>query len=59
MGSIGTNEVHKEADGWYFWDETWANRHGPFTTEEDCKIKLTKYAHWLDTRDLSEGDWDD
>lgn len=49
--------IHKEVDGWYFWDETWAYRHGPFMTEKECKIKLTKYANWLDTG-MYNGKWD-
>lgn len=29
---------------WYFWDETWADRHGPFMTREECETALKKYA---------------
>jgi hypothetical protein len=58
MGSVGSNAIHKEADGWYFWDETWAHRLGPFTSEKKCEIKLTKYAHWLSTGEY-EGNWND
>lgn len=36
--------VHKEKDGWYFWDETWADRIGPYTTEEEAREQLEKYC---------------
>lgn len=30
--------------GWYFWDETWANRHGPFPTREEAQEACNRYA---------------
>ncbi len=37
--------IHKGKDGkWYFWDETWAFKHGPFDTEEEAQEALNKYA---------------
>ena len=38
------NAVHKDKDGWYFWDETWADRYGPYKTEEECRQKLDNYC---------------
>lgn len=30
--------------GWYFWDETWVYRHGPFSTYEEAKTALRIYC---------------
>lgn len=30
--------------GWFFWDETWSNAHGPFEAEEEAREGLKKYA---------------
>lgn len=35
--------------GWYFWDETQADRIGPFDTEQHAKDTLDEYCHWLST----------
>jgi len=45
-----SDPVHQDAaDGkWYFWDETWADRCGPFDTKEACRIALYHYAVSLD-----------
>lgn len=29
---------------WYFWDETWADKYGPFDTEEEARADLLKYC---------------
>ena len=50
--------IHKCENSWYFWDETWAYRHGPYASKKECEIKLSKYAKWLDTGDYV-GNWDD
>ena len=38
--------VHRdEKDGyWYFWEETWAHRNGPYRTEEICRVALKIYS---------------
>ena len=41
--------VHQEEDLWYFWDETWGNREGPYLTEAIARSELEAYSHWLDT----------
>lgn len=41
--------VHQEADGWYFYDETWADRQGPFPSEAITRVELKKYGEWLNT----------
>jgi hypothetical protein len=30
--------------GWYFWNETWADRHGPFDSEEKAREELAIYV---------------
>lgn len=40
-----------QAPGWYFWDETWANRIGPFPDEATANLECEKYARWLDGDD--------
>ncbi len=40
--------VHETDDGtWWFWDETWGHRQGPFDTEKEAKEKLEKYCKEL------------
>ena len=34
---------------WYFWDETWSVRHGPYNTEEEAQKELMAYCEWLDS----------
>ena len=36
--------IHEENGKWYFWDETWANKCGPYDSEEDAQIALDKYC---------------
>ena len=33
--------------GWYFWDETWSYKHGPFSTREEAVEALKNYARDL------------
>jgi hypothetical protein len=33
--------------GWYFWDETWANCNGPYSSYELCREKITEYGRYL------------
>lgn len=33
--------------GWYFWDETWTNIHGPFNTRQKVRNELKKYSEEL------------
>jgi hypothetical protein len=30
--------------GWYFWDETWTQRYGPFPNEKVARHMLAEYA---------------
>lgn len=36
-----------EANGWYFWDETWVNYYGPYSSEEEANKKCQEYAEQL------------
>jgi NTP pyrophosphatase (non-canonical NTP hydrolase) len=45
--SSGTDPVHQEGDAWYFWDETWADRNGPFPNEATARAELKRYCEYL------------
>ena len=36
--------VHQDQGKWYFWDEVWAQRFGPFDSEEMAAKACTRYA---------------
>lgn len=40
--------VHQDAAGWWFYDETWADRHGPFPDREKAEQELESYVETLD-----------
>jgi hypothetical protein len=37
------NMVHHDKEGWWFHDETWADRYGPFGTQSECLAVLDEY----------------
>lgn len=37
----------KVSVGWWFWDETWADRYGPYATREQAEDALERYAKQL------------
>lgn len=39
--------VHQDEAGFWFWDETWTGRHGPYETEQVCREALDEYAESL------------
>jgi hypothetical protein len=39
--------VHRDADGWWFWTETQADREGPYPDEATAHAKLSFYNHLL------------
>ena len=39
--------LHMENGKWFFWDETWADRYGPFETEIIAQLELLKYYQHL------------
>lgn len=41
--------VHQDDDGlWYFWDEIWCDRIGPYDCEYDARVALKSYCVFLD-----------
>ena len=48
--------VHEEDGVWYYWTETWADRHGPFKTEGEARIELNRYCEFLDSAGEEEKD---
>lgn len=44
-----TVPVHEHEKKWYFWDETWTDRHGPYDTKAEAEIGLKLYAFYLET----------
>jgi len=40
--------IHSDLEGWWFWDETWTNRIGPFKSKEESEIAINHYAKYLD-----------
>lgn len=45
MGNI----IHEKDGKWYFWEETWSRRQGPFDSHEEANWWLDVYCWWLDT----------
>ena len=41
---MSNDPVHQDTDGWYFWEETWADRSGPFKTETLARAALKRYC---------------
>lgn len=48
---VRTNPVHEKDGKWYFWDETWSDRIGPYDSEQEANKKIRDYAHFLETGD--------
>lgn len=44
---MNDSPVHEHEGQWYFWDETWADRLGPFDTREDASDALADYCEQL------------
>lgn len=44
-----SDTIHNDAEGWWFWDETWADRQGPYPTEGRARKRLKDYAEYLNT----------
>lgn len=40
--------VHESEGNWWFWDETWAYRYGPYESREDAVAALRQYVKELD-----------
>lgn len=46
---MGPTIIHQDTDGWYYWTETWADRHGPFDSYEEARYFLAVYIYYLET----------
>jgi hypothetical protein len=44
-----TDPVHQHDSKWWFYDEVWADRIGPYDTEEIAREQVKYYAEYLDT----------
>jgi hypothetical protein len=43
-GQVVMNEVFKEEDGkWYFWNEVWSDKHGPYKSKFEATHECSKY----------------
>ncbi len=47
MDGPTTKAVHKDDGQWWFWDECWADRYGPYESEEQANAACSEYADWL------------
>lgn len=41
--------VHEEDGFWYFWDETGADRMGPYDSQDEARAELVDYCQYLTT----------
>jgi len=46
--------IFKENDKWYFWDETWSNKEGPYETRRECEIAVNGYAWYLQYQGIKQ-----
>ena len=44
MSRFKGDSVEKTDGAWWFWDEVWAYRDGPFQTEEAARERLKEYC---------------
>lgn len=43
--------VHEFKGMWYFWNETWDHREGPFVTEQQARDACDRYTIWLEEKE--------
>jgi hypothetical protein len=42
------NPLFQKGDGtWWFWDETWTEEIGPYSSQQEAQEQLEKYAKFL------------
>lgn len=41
--TVQEDDGTSSAPGWYYYDETWAHRYGPFDTSEEAAASLRNY----------------
>lgn len=39
--------VYEDEEGWWFWDEFWADKHGPYPNEQHARGMLCMYHDHL------------
>lgn len=42
--AAAVDPVHEEDGRWYFYEETWADRQGPFDSREEAAEACERYA---------------
>uniref|UniRef100_A0A6M3M1Y3 Uncharacterized protein n=1 Tax=viral metagenome TaxID=1070528 RepID=A0A6M3M1Y3_9ZZZZ len=43
--------VHMDPDGqWYFYNETWDGRYGPYPTPDEARAQMKGYIEWLNSQ---------
>jgi len=40
----GSNPVFEAVEGWWFFNETWTEKHGPFGSEKEANTACGEYA---------------
>lgn len=42
-GTWNSDPIHKYHGNWWFWNETWADRYGPYPNERTARERLNDY----------------
>lgn len=45
----GNDPVHEHEGKWWFYEETWADRQGPWNTKAEANAALVRYMDFLET----------
>lgn len=40
---VEKSPIHQDDNGWWFYDETWSYRYGPFPTRRIAALELHRY----------------
>lgn len=46
---VANDPIHQWQGKWWFWDEIWADRIGPYETEEIARQQCDKYCEHLNS----------
>lgn len=41
---MAIDPIHEHNGQWYFWDETWVDRYGPYSTEKEARKMFQAYC---------------
>jgi hypothetical protein len=47
MNKDEMNEIFEEDGKWYFWNEVWSDKYGPYKSKEEATSECSKYLHSL------------